>query len=140
MGLIGRLVGSAKPATGIRNCFFLHGSIRFPARFPVIASSFPATLIALDRELVADLGGVGKIFDGERFLRDAPYAIKVYQEYKQGVPVLKQIDGSITIPFLENLRLLQKPLRLKLTDGQMISFYFINVSGAIESSTEMLDL
>jgi hypothetical protein len=104
----------------------------------VIASSFPATLITLDRELLTDLSGVGQIFDGERFLREAPYVIKVFQEYKQGVPVLKRIEGSITIPFLENLHLLLKPLRLKLTDGQMINFSFINVSGAIESSNEIL--
>ena len=94
----------------------------------------------MDRELIADLSGVGKIYDGERFVTAAPYAIKVYHKYKQGVPVLKQIEGSITMPFLENLRLLQKPLRLQLTDAQMISFWFINVSGAIESLPEIFHL
>jgi hypothetical protein len=94
--------------------------------------------LSMDRKLVKELRGVGKVYGKGSLLAEVPYAIDVYQEFPSGIPGYKEIVGrlavspSIVFPVGDELT-------LELADGTRFEFYFRNSGGDIAYKSGMRD-
>ena len=90
----------------------------------------------MHRQRVADLAGVGAIYNGEVLIRDGVhYSIEVWQEFPSGIPGLKELRGRIKLDHLALIPLIGTPLTLKFDTGHKMQFFFKNTSGEFGNMT-----
>lgn len=95
----------------------------------------------MEKHLIENLRGVGRVLKDHALVGEAPYKIAVFQEYSHGVPTLKDIEGNVSLelPTILDAVTSRAKLTLEMEDGRRLAFFFRNTDGQIANMTGIYD-